>query len=147
LSEHEWMHDIRALVGKEYGRVYAWDKVNAPMIRQWCEIMGVDDARYLIGRRCNIAPPAMLQVWCMEGFTMNNYPPGSTKENPYEALKLMEPHGLASVVAVNSELSFARDVFEGERLYYTTRLDSHQPRKNHCLGHWFFCHAGHDVFL
>ena len=35
------MTEIRALVGKEYGRVHAWDAVNAPMIRQWCEIMGV----------------------------------------------------------------------------------------------------------
>lgn len=34
-------------VGKEYGRVYAWDKINAPMIRQWREIMGVDPARYI----------------------------------------------------------------------------------------------------
>ena len=109
MSEHEWMHEIRALVGKKYGRVYAWDKVNAPMIRQWCEIMGVESTRYL-KEGAVIAPPAMLQVWCMEGFTMNNYPPGSTKENPYEALKLMEPHGLLSVVAVNSELSFVRDV-------------------------------------
>jgi uncharacterized protein len=29
------MQEVRALVGKEYGRVYAWDAVNAPMIRQW----------------------------------------------------------------------------------------------------------------
>lgn len=137
MSEHEWMHDIRALVGKEYGRVYAWDKVNAPMIRQWCEIMGVDDARYL-KEGAVTAPPAMLQVWCMEGFTMNNYPPGSTKENPYEALKLMEPHGLTSVVAVNSELTFSRDVTEGERLYYTTRLDTISPEKTTALGTGFF---------
>ena len=62
MAEHEWMTEIRALVGKEYGRVYAWDAVNAPMIRQWCEIMGVavptDDRGQVI------APPAMLQVWC-----------------------------------------------------------------------------------
>ena len=51
------MNEIRALVGKEYGRVYAWDNVNAPMIRQWCEIMGVDDARYL-KEGAVIAPPA-----------------------------------------------------------------------------------------
>ena len=137
MSEHEWMHEIRALVGKKYGRVYAWDKVNAPMIRQWCEIMGVESTRYL-KEGAVIAPPAMLLVWCMEGFTMNNDPPGSTKENPYEALKLMEPHGLLSVVAVNSELSFVRDVQEGERLYYTTRLDTISPEKTTSLGTGFF---------
>jgi hypothetical protein len=131
------MNEIRALVGKEYGRVYAWDRVNAPMIRQWCEVMGVDAARYT-AEGAVIAPPAMLQVWCMEGLVPNNYPPGSTTENPYEALVLMEAQGLASVVAVNSELSFGRDVREGERLYYTTRLDSISPEKTTALGTGYF---------
>lgn len=137
MAEHEWMKDVRALVGKEYGRVYAWDKINAPMIRQWCEVMGVDAARYIADGAVT-APPAMLQVWCMEGLTPNNYPPGSTTENPYEALKLLEAQGMASVVAVNSELTFGRDVREGERLYYTTRLDSISPEKTTALGTGFF---------
>ncbi len=137
MAEHEWMNEIRALVGKEYGRVYAWDKVNAPMIRQWCEVMGVDAARYT-AEGAVTAPPAMLQVWCMEGLTPNNYPPGSTTENPYEALVLMEAQGLASVVAVNSELTFGRDLKEGERLYYTTRLDTISPEKTTALGTGFF---------
>lgn len=137
MAEHEWMNDIRALVGKEYGRVRAWDQVNAPMIRQWCEVMGVDPARYTVEGGVT-APPAMLQVWCMEGFHLNNYPPGSTTENPYEALKMMEAHGLASVVAVNSELTFGRDVREGERLYYTTRLDAISLEKTTALGTGYF---------
>ena len=137
MAEHEWMKDVRALVGKEYGRVYAWDKINAPMIRQWCEVMGVDAARYT-AEGAVTAPPAMLQVWCMEGLTPNNYPPGSTTENPYEALVLMEAQGLASVVAVNSELIFGRDVKEGERLYYTTRLDAISPEKTTALGTGYF---------
>lgn len=140
MAEHEWMNEVRALVGKEYGRVYAWDKINAPMIRQWCEVMGVDAARYT-AEGAVIAPPAMLQVWCMEGPVANNYPPGSTTENPYEALKLLEAQGMASVVAVNSELTFGRDVREGERLYYTTRLDSISPEKTTALG------TGHFVTL
>lgn len=140
MAEHEWMKEVRALVGKEYGRVYAWDRINAPMIRQWCEVMGVDAARYT-AEGAVIAPPAMLQVWCMEGPTANNYPPGSTSENPYEVLKLLEAQGMASVVAVNSELTFGRDVREGERLYYTTRLDSVSPEKTTALG------TGHFVTL
>ena len=136
MAEPEWMKEVRALVGKEYGRVYAWDAVNAPMIRQWCEMMGTkvltdEDGTVL-------APPAMLQVWCMEGPILNNYPPGSTTENPYEALKLIEAHGFASVVAVNSELSFDRYVREGEKLYYTTRLDSIGEEKTTGLGTGYF---------
>jgi hypothetical protein len=59
----------------------------------------------------------MLQVWCMEGPEINNYPPGSTTENPYEALKLIEAQGYPSVVAVNSELEFDRYLTPGEKLY------------------------------
>lgn len=137
MAEHEWMNEIRPLVGKEYGRVYAWDKINAPMIRQWCEAMGMDDSAYTV-EGAVVAPPAMLQVWCMEGLTANNYPPGSTTENPYEALKLFEAQGFPAVVAVNSELTFGRDLREGERLYYTTRLDAISPEKTTALGTGYF---------
>jgi uncharacterized OB-fold protein len=137
LAEHEWMNDIRPLVGKEYGRVYAWDKINAPMIRQWCEAMGMDDSAYT-AEGAVVAPPAMLQVWCMEGLTANNYPPGSTTENPYEVLRLFEAQGFPAVVAVNSELTFGRDLREGERLYYTTRLDAISPEKTTALGTGYF---------
>lgn len=136
MAEQEWMSGVRALVGKQYGRVYAWDRVNAPMVRQWCEIMGVavpTDADGAV-----LAPAAMLQVWCMEGPVANHYPPGSTDENPYEALKLLEAQGFASVVAVNSELSFERALREGERLYYTTRLDAVGDEKTTALGTGFF---------
>lgn len=133
------------MVGREYGRVYAWDQVNEPMIRQWCEVMGVSnplytDAAYAAGTEHGgiVAPPAMLQAWCLEGLHMNNYPPGSTTENPYEVLKLMEGQGYASVVAVNSDLAFERYVKPGERLYYTTRLDAVGEQKTTALGTGFF---------
>lgn len=135
MADPDWMKDIRALVGKQYGRVYGWDPVNAPMARQWAEIMGVDNPLYAEGK---VVPPAMLQVWCMEGPQANNYPPGSTTENPYEALKLIEAHGYASVVAVNSELEFDRYLRTGEQLYYTTRLDAIGEEKTTALGVGFF---------
>jgi uncharacterized OB-fold protein len=138
------MTEIRALVGKEYGRVHAWDAVNAPMIRQWCEIMGVAVPTDASGQM--LAPPAMLQVWCMEGPVANNYPPGSTTENPYEALALIEARGYPSVVAVNSELTFERDVRAGEQLYYTTRLDSIGEEKTTGLGTGFFVTLVMDYF-
>ena len=145
MADPQLLSNVRALVGRQYGRVYAWDDVNAPMIRQWCEIMGVDNPLYtdpaaaLQGPHDGIvAPPAMLQVWTMEGLHANNYPPGSTDENPYEVLKLIEEYGYASVVAVNSELTFQRPVHLGERLYYTTRLDAVGDEKTTALGTGFF---------
>lgn len=136
MAEQEWMKEVRAAVGTNYGRVYAWDRVNAPMIRQWCEVMGVEVPRDEQGEP--LAPWAMLQVWCMEGLILNNYPPGSTKENPYGVLKLIEAHDYPSTVAVNSELSFVRAVREGERLYYTTRLEAISEEKTTALGTGFF---------
>ena len=145
MADSQLLTDVRALVGREYGRVYAWDEVNAPMIRQWCEVMGVDNPLYTdpafaanTAHDGLVAPPAMLQVWCMEGFHTNNYPPGSTRENPYEVLKLFESHGYQSVVAVNSELTFERNVRPGEKLYYTTRLDAVGDEKTTGLGTGFF---------
>ena len=145
MADSQLLTDVRALVGREYGRVYAWDEINAPMIRQWCEIMGVHNPLYTDAAVAAnsaqdglVAPPAMLQVWCMEGFHLNNYAPGSTTENPYEVLKVIEAYGYPSVVAVNSELSFERNLRPGEKLYYTTRLESVGDEKTTGLGTGFF---------
>jgi uncharacterized OB-fold protein len=139
------MKEVRALVGKEYGRVYAWDPVNAPMIRHWCEVMGIENPAYTdagsaaaASRGGLVAPATMLQAWCLEGLKQNNYPPGSTTENPYESLKLIEAQGYPSVVAVNSDLEFDRELHLGEHLYYTTRLDSIGEQKTTALGTGFF---------
>ena len=140
----DWLRQARSLIGKRYGRVRAWDPVNQPMARQWAEIMGVQNPVYqdphlaqaVHGR--SVVPPAMLQVWCMEGPVMNHYAPGSTDENPYEVLKLMESQGYGSVVAVNSELSFERYLSPGEQVYYVTDLQDIGPEKTTALGVGFF---------
>ncbi len=145
MADSQLLSEVRALVGREYGRVYAWDEVNAPMIRQWCEIMGVENPQYTDSTYAAnsaqdglVAPASMLQVWCMEGLHANNYAPGSTTENPYEVLKVIESYGYASVVAVNSELTFNRNLRLGEKLYYTTRLESVGDEKTTGLGTGFF---------
>lgn len=145
MAEHAWMSEIRALVGKQYGRVYAWDPVNTPMARQWCEIMGIDNPVYADPAIAAgsvhgglVAPPAMLQAWCETGPQVNHYPPGSTDAYPYEALKLIEAHGFPSVVAVNSELEFDRYLRPADKLYYTTRLDAISEEKTTALGTGYF---------
>lgn len=145
MADPELLSKVRALVGRQYGRVNAWDEVNAPMIRQWCEVIGLENPLYTdpvaAASSSNdgiIAPPPMLQIWCMEGFHINNYAPGSTTENPYEVLGVIESYGYPSVVAVNSELTFERNLRLGEKLYYTTRLDSVGEEKTTGLGTGFF---------
>ncbi|MBB6083228.1 DHA2 family efflux MFS transporter permease subunit [Castellaniella defragrans] len=39
MAEQEWMSEVRAMVGRGYGRVYARDDANAPMIRQRIRIL------------------------------------------------------------------------------------------------------------
>lgn len=145
MANDQWLSEIHERVGHEYGRIYAWDLTNSAMVRQWCEVMGVDnplytDPDYALTTEFEglVTPPAMLQAWCLEGLHMNNYPPGSTDENPYGVLKLIEAQGYPAVVAVNSELSFDRYVKMGERLYYTTRFDAISEEKTTGLGTGFF---------
>ncbi|MBV0931728.1 bifunctional MaoC family dehydratase N-terminal/OB-fold nucleic acid binding domain-containing protein [Marinobacterium weihaiense] len=145
MAEYEWLSEVHALVGREYGRVYAWDEVNPMMVRHWCEVMGIENPLYTDPEYAKnsefgelVAPPAMLQPWCLEGLHMNNYPPGSTDENPYEVLGLLEKQGYASVVAVNSELQFDRYLRMGEKLYYTTIIKEVSEEKTTALGTGFF---------
>lgn len=145
MAEYEWLKEVRSMVGREYGRIYAWDKVNSAMVRQWCEVMGIDNPLYTDPDYASttefgeiVAPPAMLQAWCLEGMHMNNYPPGSTDENPYEVLGLIEAQGYPAVVAVNSELTFDRYVRMGEKLYYTTLIKEVSEEKTTALGTGFF---------
>lgn len=145
LADQELIDKVQAMVGREYGRVYAWDRVNAPMIRQWCEIMGISNPLYTDaafaraqGHADVVAPPGMLQIWCMGGLDQENFPEGSTTENNFEVLKVIEPYGYPAVVAVNSDLHFDRQISVGERLYFTARLDSVSEEKTTPLGTGFF---------
>ncbi|MGR5409573.1 OB-fold domain-containing protein [Vibrio sp. PNB22_8_1] len=145
MADNNWLTPLREMVGKEFGRIYAWDEVNPAMVRQWCEVMGVNnplytDPEYALRTEFEgiVAPPAMLQSWCESGLYQNNYPPGSTDENPYGVLSLLEENGYPSVVAVNSELSFDRYLKMGEKLYYTTRFEALSDEKQTALGTGYF---------
>ncbi|MCL2913949.1 OB-fold domain-containing protein [Shewanella corallii] len=145
MADYEWLKPIREMVGREYGRIIAWDEVNPAMVRQWCEVMGVENPLYTDAEYAHqsefgelVAPPSMLQSWCEAGFYRDSYAPGSTEDNPYTVLKLIEAEGYPSVVAVNSELTFERYVKMGEKLYYTTRFDAISEEKVTALGTGFF---------
>ncbi|RQW29718.1 DNA-binding protein [Rhodobacteraceae bacterium CH30] len=139
----DWMAEARALIGHEYGRIYAWDAVNQPMIRQWCEALGVSNPLYLDGERArarfgaHVAPPTMLQAWVLAGIK-GEFPAGSATDNPYEVLQIIERNGYASVVAVNSEQEYFRYLREGDRLSFTSQIESVSEEKTTGLGTGFF---------
>ncbi|MGL6070763.1 FAS1-like dehydratase domain-containing protein, partial [Craterilacuibacter sp.] len=130
----DWLAEARALIGHEYGRIYAWDAINQPMIRQWCEALGVDNPLYLDGERArlrfgaHVAPPTMLQAWVLAGIK-GEFPAGSATDNPYEVLQLIERNGYGSVVAVNSEQEYFRYLREGDRLSFTSQIESVSEEK------------------
>lgn len=145
MAEQALVDKVQSMVGREYGPVYAWDRVNAPMIRHWCEMMGIQNPLYTDqsfardqGFADVVAPPGMLQVWCMGGLDQENFPEGSSSENNFEVLKVIEPYGYPAVVAVNSDLYFERQIVAGERLYFTSRLDNVSEEKSTPLGTGFF---------
>ncbi|MFI0546554.1 MAG: bifunctional MaoC family dehydratase N-terminal/OB-fold nucleic acid binding domain-containing protein [Brachymonas sp.] len=144
-TEPTWMAAIRAEIGKTCGKLFAWDPVNAPMIRHWCEAMGVVNPIYTNKEAAKnsvhgqqVAPPAMLQAWILSGLHKNNYPEGSTQENPYKVLQMLEDQGLAAVVAVNTELDFKRYLRMDECLYYTSTITDISEEKATGLGVGYF---------
>ena len=143
-AEPAWMAPIRAEIGKECGKLFAWDPVNAPMIRHWCEAMGVTNPVYTDALAAEasvhgeqVAPPAMLQAWILAGLN-KKHPPASTQDNPYKVLSMFEEQGFPAVVAVNTELTFARYLRMDERLYYTSTITDISEEKATGLGLGYF---------
>jgi len=135
---------LQTLVGREIGPFHSWDAVNEPMVRHWCEAMGIDNPVYLDERAARasrhgalVAPPTMLQVWSMNGLG-GNIPPGSTTENAYRVLEQIQAAGFPAIVAVNSEQEYLRYLRPGDRLHRSSQIEAVSPRKETALGVGYF---------
>jgi uncharacterized OB-fold protein/acyl dehydratase len=104
------------------------DPVNPAMIRNWTQAIGDDDPRY-----AEFAPPAMIQVWSMQGLTSRRA--GSVADR---ALRLLDESGFTGVVATNCEQSYDRHLRHGEELRSTTRFGSLAGPKRTALGEGYF---------
>lgn len=140
----EMMARLQPLIGREVGPVYGWDPVNPPMVRQWCEAMGNHNpiftdpaAARAAGHDDVVAPPTMLQVWVMAGLE-GKLPPGSSEEDPYAALKLLEEYGYPAVVAVNCEQEYSRYLRMGDQLHRYSMIESVSEQKSTGLGVGYF---------
>ena len=88
--------DFDAYIGADTGPFRAWDAVNAPMIRHWCEaledscpIYTDPDAARAQGFAGIVAPPTMLQAWTMNGYA-GRRAPGSDASDPMAVLPVLE---------------------------------------------------------
>ena len=107
----------------------ALDEVNLPMIRHWAEAMGDTNPRW-----ASVAPPAMAQVWTMYG--LDPHRPAS--DPLHGTMQLLDEACFTSVLATNSDQTYARTLVPGERPAVTTRLESVVGPKTTGLGEGYF---------
>ena len=137
---------LQSCVGAETGPFLAWDRVNRPMIRHWCEAMGDKKPAYSdpavaakIGapQGTVIAPPTMMQAWTMTGFS-GQHPPGSDTREQNPAMACFAEHGYLAVVATNCEQEYMQPVFEGDSLSGHATIEAVSGRKTTALGVGYF---------
>lgn len=107
--------------------VRAWDPVNVPMIRHYCEAVGIENPIYVDEAEASkgphgaiVAPASMLYDWTMPGYTGRS-PGGDCREPGREVAACMAREGFPDVVAVRLQHEYYRYPRVGERL---TRLAS-----------------------
>jgi acyl dehydratase len=136
--------DFSDYLGGDTGPFRAWDRVNAPMIRHWCEAMGDGnplytdaDAARAEGFSGVVAPPTMMQAWTMYGYA-GRRAPGSDQRDPMAVLPVLEAAGYPAVVAVNCEQEYVRYIEEGDDIHHRSTIESISEEKNTALGTGFF---------
>jgi len=118
------------------------DPINLPMIRNWVEAIGdrnpiyVDEAAArAAGHDGIVAPPAMAQVWTMQGLNAVRQP-----DDPLGRMTtILDEAGFTSVVATNCDQIYHRYLTVGEEVTITTTLEDLVGPKKTGLGEgWFF---------
>jgi uncharacterized OB-fold protein len=111
------------------------------MINNWVEALGdanpvyVDEAAArAAGHDGLVAPPAMIQVW-----TMNGLHGQRTADDPLGLMtRILDEAGFTSVVATNCEQTYHRYLHPGEQVAVTTTLEDVVGPKRTALGEGWF---------
>lgn len=121
------------------------DPVNLPMVHHWSQALGDTNPAYLdeewaaaSSRGHLIAPPGMLQTWTMDG--PREGAPGSNDE----VMRLLDAAGYTSVVAVNYEHEYLRELRHGERISVRSMAEDLSPEKQTALGVGVFTTVKHE---
>jgi hypothetical protein len=135
-----WEAEAQAELGRQWPAVHACDPVNAPMIRHWCEAMGLPlDWSGRAG-----APRSMLQCWLFPGPSRSR-PPGSPGQDATSAQAILRKGGYTEVVTVQADIEFCRTLVPGDQLRYTSCVESMSPEKRTGLGMGRFLGFRFDV--
>src|SRR3954466_12585177 len=115
------------------------DPVNLPMVHHWCQALGDTNPAYLdeewaagSARGHLIAPPGMLQTWTMDA------PRGGAPGANDEVMRRLDAAGYTSVVAVNYEHEYLRELVHGDRISVRTYVEDLSEEKSTALGRGHF---------
>jgi uncharacterized OB-fold protein len=138
------LEEARSFLGGEPGPLRVGrDPVNLPMVHHWCQALDDQNRAYLdeefaaSTRGHLIAPPAMLQTWTMDA------PRVSTGSND-EVIKRLDAAGYTSVVAVNYEHEYLRELKHGERISVRSSAEDLSDEKKTALGPGVFTTVKHE---
>lgn len=138
------MAEIQPLLKRRVGPYIGWNPVSKTQIWQWCSAMGDNNPLYLDPDYHaqhdiphNVAPPTMMQMWTMRD-VQGNHGPGSTRQNPYEILAIMEKHGFNGVMAVSYDQTFHRYLNEGDQVHHYSTIVNISELKTTAVGKGFF---------
>lgn len=147
-----WWRQLQAQVGVVYPRVYAWDAVNEAMIRHWCEAVGDENPIHIdpafaaaTALGTIVAPPSMLRAWLLPGYGEHR-PSGSPQTDATTVRALFAEGGFSGVIGVGAREEYARYLRPGERLSYSSLLESISALKQTRQGAGYFYAIRMDVF-
>lgn len=131
---------IESLLAKDAVTMSAWEPVDRYSVRQWCQVFGIDNERYL-----DHAPASMLHSWTMPGFA-GKYPEGDVIDPLRAAANALAGLGYIGTMAVRLQQEYDRAVQYGDRLYRTAHIESISPRKATSVGDGYFVTETSDVY-
>lgn len=117
------------------------DPINQAMVNNWVEAIGDANPVYVsaeaaraAGHDGPVAPPAMIQVWTMQGLHGTR-----TGDDPLGLMmNVLDEAGFTSVVATNCEQTYHRYLRPGEEVTITTVLEDVVGPKRTALGEGWF---------
>jgi uncharacterized OB-fold protein len=138
------LEEARSFLGAEPGPLRVGrDPVNLPMVHHWCQALDDTNPAYLdeefaaSTRGHLIAPPGMLQTWTMDA------PRAGAGPND-EVMKRLDAAGYTSVVAVNYEHDYLRELRHDERISVRSSAEDLSAEKQTALGPGVFTTVRHE---
>jgi len=136
-GEEGLVERLNSYLGQRLGPVFAWDEVNAPMIRQWREALGYADVLRFADHADQVSPATMLPVWLMLGVE-GRAPPGSDARDNRAIMKVLEADGYTGILGTNCEQEYMRPLKAGERIASFYEVAEISSRKQTKFGPGFF---------